>query len=149
EGRRSARTGPERGDHAARGRQPGEDETLARSVSRANRFEAALGARRGSLPRLVTRGGALDRVRISYGVDAAADVVLCARLRVRASLLGLVGGACFFSRSPFAVAVGAALEAVGLLAASGSYRRLRLSGLPRPRRGLGALGVAALVRPRR
>lgn len=107
--------------------------TIERSLERASKFETLISRARfqaWQLPWPVTRKGVLEGAFREFGLDAAADLLLCARLRIAASLLALVAGACFLLRATPAVVIGSLVEATALLAAYEAHRRLRRSGVP-------------------
>ncbi len=104
------------------------------SASRANKLEMILGGRLTFLPWSITRKGILIRLSSAYGSDAAADLVLSARLRFTAAFFVILATVCFFFHPIIVIVIGLLLEIIALTAAVASEYRLHKSGIPRRRR---------------
>ncbi len=104
------------------------------SASRANKLEMILGGRLAFLPWSITRKGILIRLSTAYGSDAAADLVLSARLRFTTASFAILATVCFFFHPIVVVVIGLLFEIIALTAAVTSGYRLHKSGIPRRRR---------------
>lgn len=115
---------------------------IARSKERATRIERIMAAwswKPWQLPWTITRRGRLERISEAFGTDAAADLLLCARLRILASLFSLFAGIFFAVNDVALVIAGGLFEVSALCAAVGARRRLRLSRVPIRRRFIARL----------